>query len=515
MAHSTLTGLAEAVASEMASNVLSRETQVAMRCLEDAPECTFDLLELIAREGRKKRAKAELIGAYAMILMLERLRATLLDWGKARRIGAPMLLLVLNQFAAAKLDVGDAVRAMMASVMADNIDAMDALGCGEDAGNPAEIAKLLEGDAFAIHAHLDHSAEALPEDLRAQMVIGVLDEEEPAMREAALGFLLNGSSRVRAKLAGQLKLAARHGRVSPTMMRRMIGMRNWVPAADQPALDAAIKASRLQGVACAPWPQQPQTLEVMASAVDGSGAQTVLVIVRHAGKAALAALLVKHGIGVRDAWVRRQLKKAELRSLLGQVKGEIGIAPSTTDYVRTVVDHFLAIGGASGLMPPFGLLDFAETVGLADLNPDPRPPETLVASLCAAMEPDRLSAGAVARTMRASASWASVHPMVDSWVEDNLGKGLRSRRARRDQHIAVLLAGPLQSRRRRWAEIAAWTALSLKHRPGNGDWQSFAILANELLGQRPLDEIGIMKVIASNSLEIASMQDLLGTGYPA
>ena len=77
--------------------------------------------------------------------------------------------------------------------------------------------------------------------------------------------------------------------------------------------------------------------------------------------------------------------------------------------------------------------------------------------------------------------------------------------------MGVLLAGPLQARRRRWAELAAWTALSLKHQHGSGDWQAFAILARELLGSRPLEEIGLMRAIADTTLAVMDMQGLLST----
>jgi hypothetical protein len=160
-------------------------------------------------------------------------------------------------------------------------------------------------------------------------------------------------------------------------------------------------------------------------------------------------------------------------------------------------------------------LDFAETVGLADLNPDALPAESLVATLCDAMEPARLSAAAVAETMRDSAGWADEHTIVATWFEDDVSKVLGTKRAPRAKQMATLLAGPLQSRRRRWAEVVAWTSLCLKHQPGNADWQGFAILARELLGQRPLDEIGIMRVIADTTLTVMSMQRLLGTRHAA
>ena len=72
--------------------------------------------------------------------------------------------------------------------------------------------------------------------------------------------------------------------------------------------------------------------------------------------------------------------------------------------------------------------------------------------------------------------------------------------------MAVLLAGPLQARRRRWAELVAWMALSLKHQQTSADWQGFAIVAVELLGARPLNEIGLMKVVADTTLTVLSIK---------
>lgn len=74
---------------------------------------------------------------------------------------------------------------------------------------------------------------------------------------------------------------------------------------------------------------------------------------------------------------------------------------------------------------------------------------------------------------------------------------------------------PLQANRRRWAELAAWTALSLKHRRHPGDWQSFAILARELLETRPLEEIGLMTAIAGTTLAVMDVKGLPGTRHAA
>ncbi len=141
------------------------------------------------------------------------------------------------------------------------------------------------------------------------------------------------------------------------------------------------------------------------------------------------------------------------------------------------------------------------------------PVDKLVADLIAGVDAERLSASAVTKMLRQSADWLEEHPTLQTWFEDNTSvvKAIGTRRAPRAKQMAALLAGPLQARRRRWAELSAWTALSLKHRRHPGDWQGFAILARELLGTRPLDEIGLMRAIADTTLAVLDLQGLLGT----
>jgi hypothetical protein len=284
----------------------------------------------------------------------------------------------------------------------------------------------------------------------------------------------------------------------------MIVVRNWLPVEEQQSLDGAIKAARKAGVSCAPAPRS-QVQSVLASGIDGSGAFTILTIATEGGKPVVGGLLVKQGFGVRDAWVRRGVSPAELRDLLAHVGSEISLAPSTIDFAARAVRHFLATNLESKNLPPFGLLDFAEVAGISDLNSSAVSVEVLVAQLCADIDPAQLSSSAVSKTLRESADWPADIPSLDSWFEDDVAKAIGTKRSARAKQMEVLLTGPLQARRRRWAELAAWMALSFKHQQGSADWQGFAIVARELLGARPLDEIGLMKVVADTTLTVLSI----------
>ena len=98
--------------------------------------------------------------------------------------------------------------------------------------------------------------------------------DDAAVRAAAVGFLCCAWSAVRVELAGMIEQSASEGAVSPTMLRRMIAVRNWLPANERAALDRAIKACRQHGVACASWPKAAVG-RVLATGIDGSGAHSV------------------------------------------------------------------------------------------------------------------------------------------------------------------------------------------------------------------------------------------------
>lgn len=529
-----LTRLAKALVADMEAERLSGATQRSMSALDAEPEHVFYLVDLLAKEGRKKCPNDRLMNGYAFILahslevlryavdrddnatnaLIARLRQHLIETGAPGRMPAPVLLLVLHQFTSAKLDIGDELRNLMQTLMENDDAARAACERGEGADHFTRMVEQFGGDTFAIHAYLDQSVEAMPVDGRAGLVMATFAEKDPAIREAAIGFLLNGSVEVRSKLTELIELAVPHGLVSPTMLRRMIAMRNWVPANERDGLDAAIRIARKKSIECAPSPR-PVVQQILSSGIDGSGSLSILVLAKEDGKPLIAGLLVKHGFGVRDAWVRRNADPATLLQMVDHVDSEICLSETSLDYARIVCSQALAINIEAGQPPPFALVDFAEAAGLAELNPRALPADKLVAELISDVDAAKLSATAVKEALRRSADWLEEHPTLATWFEDNVTKGIGTGRTPRAKQVAFLVAGPLQARRHRWAELVAWTALSLKHRDPSGDWQGFVIVAKELLGQRPLEEIGLMKAIASNTIEVMGLKGLLGTRHAA
>jgi hypothetical protein len=419
------------------------------------------------------------------------------------RIDGALLLLILNQFVTAKLDVGDTLRATMlraieaqaATISTTEKNAFDALrSMLAEAGD----------DPFAAHAIIAETAEAMPEHVQLKLVESLLGESTETLSCAALGFLLSSLSAVRQGLCRALAhMPAGLGAAGPVGLRRMIAMRNWLPAADRSDLDAAIKAVRQKGVACASWPA-PAKVEAYVSGFDGSGMQGIFVVAPDGRKRALAAMIGRLGMGVRDAWVRHGVGKREIKAMVGASNGQIGMTPVDLDYVGTAVRQFLAANEASGLLPPFGMLAFAEAAGLSSVNPEAIMADAMIERLVAAIEPERLTPHAVMNSIASSVVWPFEHVLFESWFEegDEIDRLLSGKRQSKAKRVAAVLSGPVERNRRRWAEVLAWTAFTAKQQVDGPDWRDLAIVARDLLSNRSLDHIPLAKHIAEQTVEV-------------
>jgi hypothetical protein len=132
------------------------------------------------------------------------------------------------------------------------------------------------------------------------MGMALMFSGEAAAAEASIGWLLDPATVVQRATANALGDAARKGKVTPTMLRRMITTRNWLPEDSRPALDAAIAAARRKGVPPAQW-DDVEVRQLITTGIDGSGAIGVLAHCRNKRKNVLGSLVLKLGVGVRDA----------------------------------------------------------------------------------------------------------------------------------------------------------------------------------------------------------------------
>ncbi|WP_146002654.1 hypothetical protein [Telmatospirillum siberiense] len=517
-----LTQLAKLLADDLSEGHVGGELRNIGEALASAPGSILDLLDLMAKEARKKRPNQALLDAFAFMLgqSLEVLRygvesnateaveavsaarAHVRSLALEGKLDTDILLLMLRQFTGAKLELGDDLQEVMAGLL--DQEQVSALPGAVEIGEVlADMARACGGDVFALYAELAEQTSALPESHRAGIVAALLAAPDPSLREAAIGWLLDPGAAARRDTAGLLQQAAAAGHVSATMLRRMIAIRNWLPDDERPAVDAVIRACRQNGVDCAPS-AAALVRDVLATAIDGSGAQSLFLMVKDGRRQAVAALLLKRGIGVRDAWVNGGLGKADADMFLFQVETQTDCYDGDIDHVRLLLGHALAEAGKSGVLPPFGLVDVIERAGLTTVNPEAITLDSLLAGLLADIPAERRTPAMVAGAINASAAWEDYFPFMDSWFEDDgaIAELLNGKRMSAKGRVALLLDKYLPARRARWAELLAWTALTLRQDESTEeDWMNFALVAHEILGDRPLADIPVMTKIAGKTVE--------------
>jgi hypothetical protein len=287
--------------------------------------------------------------------------------------------------------------------------------------------------------------------------------------------------------------------ISPLSMRRLIATRNWHPPDERSRVDGIVRAARAKGIECASWPSG-RVDAIMSSGIDGSGAQTILIVSPAGRRKCLSSILFKHGL--RDAWTGEPQTERELAKMFSELAADVTVTAVSRTYLDRIVCHGIQLRLDGGECPPAGLLQLAEILGAANWQPERLDWREFLATLLAEVPPARLQPPAVAATLRDSDTWAALPGLADSWFEDDQGVARivrKSSRAALEKQADNLLRTVIQGRRDKWAELFAWTALWLREGGDDKPWQEFSVLADAIAKGHDLREIPVMQLIATHT----------------
>jgi len=367
----------------------------------------------------------------------------------------------------------------------------------EVAGLLEMIAEMCDGDPFLLIEQLAEAGHGMPVEARANMVVAMSAAGDATAREAAILMLLDPEPTIRAAVLAALERGAHV--ISPLTLRRLIATRNWLPADLRGRIDGVVRTARAAGVECATWPAGSSDT-IQASGLDGSGAQTALIVSSVGRRKCLTSMLFKRGL--RDVWIGAPQSARELASVLSKAGREVVLMPVSHGYLDRIVCHGMQLALDAGVCPPVGLLQAAELVGAAHWQPKRQDWRELLAALVADIPASLTEPAAVIATLRKSDDWAALPGLADSWFEDDQDVARiarRNSRAALEQQAAHVLQTVLEERRDRWAELFVWTALWLRE-ADDQPWQEFSILANAIANGHELDQIPVMWGIAANTV---------------
>jgi hypothetical protein len=360
-----------------------------------------------------------------------------------------------------------------------------------------------QGDAYALHAALSEMLATTDAEAQGILIAEIAGREDPLFERVGLYWLLDRASANRRAAAEAWLRRAQAGKIDAAIASRLIDMRNWLPAdGARDVLDRAVKEALRREVAGGAQPKPWRLHRVLATVPDGAGAQSFAVAAQQDGRREVAMLLLKQGLGVKDAYVIPCRSAAEQKRLLAQVAEEIDPVDVTPEAIAPALAAALAEGHETGTPPAHGLVDVAEVCGLREVRPAAMAVEDWVAHLDPAGELSQLSPQKLGRLVNASAEWPDDYDLMQSWFEDSEAVRQILNEANTPRSCEAMLWRHLETRREWWARLIAKAAAVLKAGEGDvrEDWTAFAATALALAKGRPLRKVPIMGSIVVESL---------------
>lgn len=366
-------------------------------------------------------------------------------------------------------------------------------------------------DPFQLMEPIMAELTLLPEEGQAMVLVEMVQTRNPLIRELAGLMLLYPNREVRIHLPAMYNDLADATSFSPVTLRRMIGLRNWLPEAERPALDGLIRKVRAAHVECAPMPP-PRRVATYASPMDGAGSQAIWNIVGQKRNHRMRSVLIKQGFGIRDTMGLEHMDKKEVESLIREMRTTSMSEAVDISYLNDAVPHFIWVGQQQGSPPPAGLLQVAEELGIKYWLPRQVRIEDEIAALEEAIDPQLLSAGRVARVLKESADWPEKKPFASSWFEDDasvdeLLKGARGLTyslfgALPAKAVQAIIDQVVQPKYPVWAERLLWMTLWAKACLDKSPipWQDLFIVARQFAQSTHAREIPLLKAVAERSV---------------
>jgi hypothetical protein len=370
------------------------------------------------------------------------------------------------------------------------------------------IVEACEGNAFLIVSSLAEAAHAMPPEFRAAIAPALIISPTAVAREAAVLMLLDPEPTVRAAAAAILERQS--ASLSPISVRRLIAMRNWRPEAERPQIDKIVRTARAKGIECAAW-DAGGAEQILSSGLDGSFAQTCLIVSPAGQRKRLSSILCKRGL--RDALCAPPESKSQLQKMLAAAADDVDLKRVSRQYLDRIVRHGIQVGLDAGICPPASLLEVAEALGGAEWQPQRLDWREVLDELLAAIPATRRTPAALAATLAASGTLVEFSTLTHSWFEDDQDVArLVQRGGGRSQkkQATYLLQTVIARRREQWAELFVWTADWLREGddPEGSPWREFSIVADAIAKGHDLEQIPLMEFIAVNTA--AAMAELYG-----
>lgn len=522
-----LVRFATQIAKKMAKNTPPSFTREMEYFLAKRPHVVFALLTLMVDHVEEHEAPDQgLIAAFLVLMgqqleeirygvdrqfgwaveMVEAFQAEVVELAVLDRLPPMLLNAIMEAMLAAKLQHSPALLQAHQEMLARTIPGTEMPTREAFVQTLHDFIAHHEEDPFGMSEGFSELVRYMPEEGQSFMMGEFIQTEAPGVKDAAALLILNPDARVRQEV---LQWLLQHAKgLTPTALRRLIVMRNWIPEGERGRLDQITKAARKKGVLCAQWEPGEKINKLQASYVDGVGAQGFMVVTSVGRQFRFISVLLKQGVGIADVWMSPLSTKRKLSETMRMVEEGSVIVDVSARYLEVMVRHYIQVGLDAGVPPSLGLLQVAEGMKMTGWLAERCDFQTLLEEIMAdAPESDRGVSG-VEAILQSSAQWGDVGGVSDSWFEESQQVTeffQKHKRLGKERLLQKVLTEICEPHRQKWAEKFAQMAFWYNEQPkrhGKKDRlaHSFACVARALFLDRPMAELPLMGAVAQRTI---------------
>jgi hypothetical protein len=362
-----------------------------------------------------------------------------------------------------------------------------------------EVVDQARQNPFEVYEYVSSLLAAFPPAASVMLLLELIASKKPVIVQAVAGFVLHPDAVLAQSAAEALAASAKRTPVESSLIERLVRMRPWLPQTRQAHLDATIRAVRLNALPPVKL-ELPKVIKCYVSICDGSGTRSLFVTQRVGAHYQLASVMMKLA-GVADAMVLGELSKSDMDDIVRQMKSSMPVTETDLAGITRMLGLAIADNFASGNLPPFKLVEVAESLGLGPVHPNHASPMEIITGLLADLPPEQTNPTAVA-TAHADIldsefkyQWFEAGEALEDLLHPVKGS---------KQRVAKLMKVYLPERRLFWTRQCAISALAMRgdEKTRHSPWKQLALVGRDIASDLPLDQIPLMKQVAEISVRV-------------
>lgn len=378
------------------------------------------------------------------------------------------------------------------------------------------IHELSDLSVFEIAENFFAQSYAMPADFFIDLIVDLYNIKEGA--DIALFTLLHPKEDVREVAIATLDQVMEQVTLSSISLSRLQTIMYWYPESYHSIFNRWIKTQRKRGVVFAPELEGAK-VDIKATEVDGTGSQGIFIHARQKRKNRLCGLLLKYGVGLKDAWITPPISTKDVTDYYSQAFDEnVTLRNVDLPYFIMMVEHFLAVTVEHREIPHVHFLEIQELLGVR-LRPRKLDLDGLFEQLSIQIAP--FTQEAISESLQRSKSWLKSKAFTESWYLENslvdkivnhnssFVDGIRV--CRLEDAMNDVFAEEMELHRDKWQFHFLWISLWIKakERMNEKVWRDSFLIAYTIHQGAPLKDIPVMQEICRQTVinSVETMQE--------